>query len=71
MEEDKGVVCAFDFLKGYGFIRRKKGKDVFFYFGDIASDDKHISVGDEVSFNLDNSGRGPKAIRLKIITAAS
>jgi len=60
-----GIVRAYDFFKGFGFIRRDKGKDVFFFYDDILDDDKVISVGDTVSFTVEKAAKGPKARTLK------
>ena len=59
-----GTVRAYDSFKGFGFIRREKGKDVFFFYDDIVHDDKVISVGDTVSFNIEAAPKGPKAKEL-------
>jgi CspA family cold shock protein len=59
-----GIVRAYDSFKGFGFIRRDKGKDVFFFYDDIMHDDKVISVGDTVSFTIEIAPKGPKAKEL-------
>jgi CspA family cold shock protein len=59
-----GLVRAYDSFKGFGFIRREAGKDVFFFYDDIMHDDKVISVGDTVSFILEAAPKGPKAKEL-------
>jgi CspA family cold shock protein len=60
-----GMVRAYDSFKGFGFIRRDKGKDVFFFYDDIEHDDKVISLGDTVSFTLESAPKGPKAKELR------
>ncbi len=62
---DSGVVRAFDPLKGFGFIRREKGKDVFFFYTEISEDDKLIYVGDIVSFEIKQMDKGPRAFDVK------
>ncbi|OWY37652.1 cold-shock protein [Xenophilus sp. AP218F] len=66
-----GTVKCFDILKGYGFITRPKGKDLFFNWRDISTKDKGIAIqaGQTVEFDLDESGeRKNRAINVKIIT---
>lgn len=62
-----GFVTTFDLFKGYGFIRRDKGKDVFFFYPDICHDDKILSPGDKVKFKVENRPKGPKAIAIEKI----
>lgn len=40
-----GIVKTFDSFKGYGFITREKGKDVFFFYGEITHEDKYLTPG--------------------------
>lgn len=54
-ERHFGIIKAFDVFKGYGFIQRKKGKDVFFFYQDIDRDDKILAEGDTVSFVIEKS----------------
>lgn len=56
-----GIVKTFDLFKGIGFIRREKGKDVFFFYEEIAGDNKILSIGDTVSFLIKNMPKGPRA----------
>lgn len=51
-----GLVKNFDILKGFGFITRPKGKDVFFHWSDIKSqyEGAAIANGTSVSFDLDD-----------------
>lgn len=56
-----GVVTTFDSFKGYGFIRRTKGKDVFFYYADLLSQEALVGAGDTVSFLLKEEAKGPRA----------
>lgn len=60
-EREFGVVKVFDELKGFGFVRRSKGKDVFLFYGDIEGDSRLIGEGDYVSFQVDKTARGPRA----------
>lgn len=62
---ESGVVRAFDPLKGYGFIRREKGKDVFFFYSEISEEDRLLFVGDIVSFIVEVKPKGPRAFDVK------
>lgn len=56
-----GVVKTFDSFKGFGFITREKGRDVFFFYSEIVHEDKYLTPGDNVSFELRNLDKGPRA----------
>lgn len=64
MIQEKGVVSSYDTFKGFGFIRREKGKDVFFFYDEIVSDTKELTVGDVVSFSVEMKPKGPRAYRV-------
>lgn len=60
-ELEHGRVHMYDSFRGFGFIRREKGKDVFFFYEEIQGDDKNILEGDHVSFEVFNHSKGPRA----------
>lgn len=60
-----GIVTTFDSFKGYGFIRREKGKDVFFYYDALLCQENLVGAGDTVSFIIKNEGKGPKAYEIR------
>lgn len=58
----KGVVKWFDDAKGYGFIKREEGGDVFVHFTAIQEDGfKTLCEGQAVLFDVIESTRGPQA----------
>ncbi|WP_422395482.1 retron Se72 family effector protein [Roseateles hydrophilus] len=63
-ERHTGVIRCYYPIKGFGFIRRPKGKDVFFYRLDAASEDI-LFDGAHVSFGLRDEPKGPRAIRIE------
>jgi len=62
---EEGTVKWFDDRKGYGFISRANGKDVFVHFSSIAGDNfKSLQEGDQVSFEVQEGERGPQAVNV-------
>ena len=62
---EEGTVKWFNDSKGYGFISQTDGKDVFVHFSSIAgSGFKSLGEGDQVSFEVQDSERGPHAINV-------
>lgn len=58
----KGTVKWFDNLKGYGFIGREDGSDIFVHFSSIQKDGyKNLKQGDEVLFDIVQGNKGPQA----------
>ena len=65
----KGKVKWFNNAKGYGFIGREDGPDVFVHYSAIQLDGyKTLKEGDEVEFDIVEGQKGPQAdavIRLR------
>ncbi len=58
----EGTVKWFSEKKGYGFIEQEDGNDLFVHHSDIEMEGfRTLSEGDRVSFNIEESDRGPKA----------
>ncbi len=58
---EKGTVKWFNNSKGYGFINREEGEDVFVHFNSIAGDGyKSLDEGDQVEFEVE---QGPKGLQ--------
>jgi len=58
----KGTVKWFNASKGFGFIAREDGEDVFVHFSDIEGEGyKTLAEGEEVTFEVVGSPKGPKA----------
>ena len=62
MSEMKGKVKWFNNAKGYGFIGREDGPDVFVHYSAIQGDGyKSLQEGDDVEFEIVQGQKGPQA----------
>jgi len=58
----RGTVKWFNDKKGYGFIEREGGGDVFVHYSEIKGDGfKTLAEGQLVEFDLLEDGKGAKA----------
>ncbi|MCX7569946.1 cold shock domain-containing protein [Tumebacillus sp. DT12] len=58
----QGTVKWFNAEKGYGFIEREGGNDVFVHFSAIQADGfKSLEEGQRVEFDIVDGARGPQA----------
>jgi cold shock protein len=65
---EKGTVKWFNGAKGFGFISRETGEDIFVHFKEIIGDGyKTLNEGDSVSFEV---VRGPKGLQATGVTKA-
>ncbi len=57
-----GTVKWFSPEKGYGFIERENGEDIFVHFSAIKSEGyKSLAEGQKVQFDIESGQRGPQA----------
>ena len=61
-----GAVKWFDAQKGYGFIERPDGSDIFVHYSDIVGKGfRTLTEGQEVRFEVSQSNKGPQAVKVK------
>lgn len=65
---EKGTVKWFNNDKGFGFIEREKGGDVFVHFKSITAEGyKSLSEGQRVEFTVTQGQKGLQAEDVKVI----
>ena len=63
---EQGKVKWFNADKGFGFIEREGGDDVFVHFSAIQSDGfKSLDEGQSVIFEVEQGQRGPQATNVQ------
>lgn len=62
---EKGIVKWFNGAKGYGFIQRTTGEDVFVHFSAIQSEGyRSLNEGENVEFELQQGPKGLNAVEV-------
>ena len=63
-----GKVKWFNASKGYGFIERQDGPDVFVHYSSIQSDGfRTLDEGQEVEFSVEQGPKGLQAARVTVL----
>ncbi|MFQ5341601.1 MAG: cold-shock protein [Anaerolineae bacterium] len=62
-ERITGTVKWFNGSKGYGFIQREEGEDVFAHYSEIRGNGfRNLNEGDRVEFTVESNPKGPQAV---------
>lgn len=65
----RGTVKWFNDAKGYGFIARPDGEDVFVHYSAIAGEGyRSLTEGAEVEFDVIKGEKGPRADNVVVIS---
>jgi CspA family cold shock protein len=63
-----GTVKWFNTSKGYGFIARESGPDVFVHYSAITSEGfRNLEEGQKVEFDVEQGNKGPQAANVTIL----
>lgn len=67
-ERETGTVKWFNGSKGYGFISREGGPDVFVHFSAIVADGyRNLEEGQQVEFTVEQGPKGLQAAEVKAL----
>ena len=67
---ENGMVKWFNDEKGYGFIARESGTDVFVHYTAINADGRRtLKEGQNVTFEVTSGQKGPQAANVTIVTS--
>ena len=69
-ERITGTVKWFNGGKGYGFLAREGGADVFVHFSAIQGDGfKNLEEGQKVEFAVEQGPKGPQATNVVVVNS--
>ncbi|HOG17911.1 MAG: Cold shock protein CspC [Syntrophaceae bacterium PtaU1.Bin231] len=64
----EGTVKWFNEKKGFGFISKDDGEDIFVHFSAIQNSGfKTLTEGQRVSFEVEQGRKGPAAVNVKVL----
>ncbi len=64
----QGTVKWFNEKKGFGFLEREDGDDVFVHYSSIQSSGfKKLDEGQSVEFEVQDGPKGPQAVNVTVV----
>jgi cold shock CspA family protein len=69
LPRERGRVKWFDAEKGYGFLVRPTGEDLFVHHSEVKGDPSSLASNNEVEYEVGEGKRGPVALALKLSEA--
>jgi len=67
-ERETGTVKWFNGSKGYGFISREEGSDIFVHFSAIGGDGyRTLEEGQKVEFTVTDGNKGLQAVDVTVV----
>jgi CspA family cold shock protein len=67
-EREVGTVKWFSNQKGWGFIQRQGGEDIFVHYSAIEGTGfRSLAEGEQVEFTVENNQKGPAATHVRRI----
>ena len=71
-ERITGTVKWFNREKGYGFISRENGDDVFVHYSNLQGTGfRNLEEGDRVEFAVESSPKGPHATEVAVVASTT
>jgi CspA family cold shock protein len=67
LPRERGRVKWFDAEKGYGFLVRPTGDDLFVHHSEVQGDPSELSPSGEVEYEVGRNDRGPNARRVRTV----
>jgi CspA family cold shock protein len=61
----KGIVKWYNIYKGYGFLQTEDNKDIFVHHSGLEDSHSELQAGQTVEFEVEQSEKGPVAIKVK------
>ncbi len=69
---EQGTVKWFNNAKGFGFLTRPDGNDIFVHYRSIEGEGyKKLKTGEEVEFEIEDGPKGLQAINVRKTSAAA